>query len=780
DVPRDTGVDVPRDTGVDVPRDTGVDVPRDTGVDTGPTCPAGLTYCGSDCVDLTSSESNCGACANACAGGTNGVPACTARVCGLQCFAGYDDCDGNRANGCETVLLSTAAHCGACGRACTAPTGGDASCMMGSCRMSCPAGRTLCGSACVDTRADASHCGVCGSACAAGRSCVNGACTVPETPFRVVALPVAECRLNEHSALSGSSQGGLAYTREQLIHAGSTGTAVFDPNLLRGTLGPTRYPALIGTTTGQAYTLAAGSAPLGATGGVADGIIAVNPDGALSPTRVALSTPITITTGTGFFSGYNRVMVHAGGRVWDIDVTTGQVSNRGAVTLPPHPTCGGLGFWGVAENYVGQHYLVFIQNRTTIARVRVSDGQVTPLATFTDLGSSCAFTVGQGQWFIATDGPSDFAPAANVGASHVVGCTANTDQPIVVGGASLAAGGGFSCALRPNGGVACWGVNADGQVGDNNAASPRLAPSAVVAMPTAVSVVAGARHACALQSAGRVYCWGDNASGQLGSNTVTGRRFAALVGGLSDAVEIAAGDAHTCARRSNGAVMCWGANAQGQIGDGSTINRLAPVAVADVTDAIGITAGAAHTCVLRRNLTALCWGANAQGQIGDGSAINRPGATPVTGLFELRSLAAGGEFTCARGGENALCWGANASGQLGDGSRTGRLVPREIDLPASGQIAAGGSHACAVTRTRTAGCWGNGASGRLGNGDTLDRVNPTDVRGLANVTEITLGEDHTCARVEGGAVLCWGANLTGQLGDGTSASRLTPVAVTGL
>ncbi len=42
----------------------------------------------------------------------------------------------------------------------------------------CPAGRSLCGDACVDTQTDEANCGRCDAACAVGESCVAGACLV--------------------------------------------------------------------------------------------------------------------------------------------------------------------------------------------------------------------------------------------------------------------------------------------------------------------------------------------------------------------------------------------------------------------------------------------------------------------------------------------------------------------------------------------------------------------------------------------------------------------------
>jgi len=52
------------------------------------------------------------------------------------CPAGYADCDGNPANGCETSL-STTTNCGACGHACAAVDKANAACLGGRCFYAC-------------------------------------------------------------------------------------------------------------------------------------------------------------------------------------------------------------------------------------------------------------------------------------------------------------------------------------------------------------------------------------------------------------------------------------------------------------------------------------------------------------------------------------------------------------------------------------------------------------------------------------------------------------------
>jgi hypothetical protein len=70
------------------------------------------------------------------------------------------------------------------------------------------------------------------------------------------------------------------------------------------------------------------------------------------------------------------------------------------------------------------------------------------------------------------------------------------------------------------GAVQCFGSNAAGQLGRGNAVSLDAAPASVQGLSSgAVTVSAGASHACAITPAGDVMCWGLNDFGQLGDNT---------------------------------------------------------------------------------------------------------------------------------------------------------------------------------------------------------------------------------------------------------------------
>src|SRR5262245_45314555 len=74
---------------------------------------------------------------------------------------------------------------------------------------------------------------------------------------------------------------------------------------------------------------------------------------------------------------------------------------------------------------------------------------------------------------------------------------------------TVAAGDQFSCAVRANATVWCWGDNRYGQMGDATG-KPRATPVQIAGLADIVAVAAGSVHACALDGAGAVWCWGNN------------------------------------------------------------------------------------------------------------------------------------------------------------------------------------------------------------------------------------------------------------------------------
>ena len=358
---------------------------------------------------------------------------------------------------------------------------------------------------------------------------------------------------------------------------------------------------------------------------------------------------------------------------------------------------------------------------------------------------------------------------------------------------TLAGGGGHTCSVI-QWGVKCWGQNGSGQVGMSTTTTLVTTPVSVAGLPASMaSVVTGAGHSCAVGdvgSGGTLWCWGENAFGQLGNGTNDGGPTPLPVSGLVGAgvASVGAGQFHTCAHVGAGA-KCWGGGADGKLGRGSTASSNVPVDVSGLaSDVRGVTVGANHSCALTYSDTVKCWGRNADGELGNGGSTASWVPVDVVGLPSGIAMVASGYFhTCAlQAAGTVYCWGYNGYGALGDGTTTSSRVPKQVTGlgAAAYAIAAGEYHTCALVSdgTPTGGvkCWGMNLDGQLGDGTTSQyRLTPVSVVALPAVTpmHLTAGARHTCMRDLSGAVYCWGSNLFGQLGNGGANSFPSPVGV---
>jgi hypothetical protein len=196
----------------------------------------------------------------------------------------------------------------------------------------------------------------------------------------------------------------------------------------------------------------------------------------------------------------------------------------------------------------------------------------------------------------------------------------------------LSAGQSHSCVLSAVGDVFCWGSNLQKQLGVADATPLSADRAALVPLPVSqyAYLASGARHSCAVSSAGALHCWGSGELGRLGygndtpvAGTVDSSGARALsslpavpFGAGKKVSAVACGSAHTCALLHDGGVRCFGLNSTGRLGFptngrvGSTPSTT-PDKFSDVDlplPAIAVSAGDEHTCALLSNLRVYCWG----------------------------------------------------------------------------------------------------------------------------------------------------------------------------
>jgi hypothetical protein len=179
--------------GVDASSDGSAGAAGETGTPDAPdapSCPTGKADCDGNAAngcetDITTTVAHCGKCGNACASGFNGEAVCDKGVCSLKCATDFLDCDKDAANGCETASISDPMNCGACKNSCTAPPHASPLCKTKVCSFECDAKFADCdkqeGNGCeADLDHAAETCGSCTNACTAPdnatAACTAGVC----------------------------------------------------------------------------------------------------------------------------------------------------------------------------------------------------------------------------------------------------------------------------------------------------------------------------------------------------------------------------------------------------------------------------------------------------------------------------------------------------------------------------------------------------------------------------------------------------------------------------
>jgi alpha-tubulin suppressor-like RCC1 family protein len=349
---------------------------------------------------------------------------------------------------------------------------------------------------------------------------------------------------------------------------------------------------------------------------------------------------------------------------------------------------------------------------------------------------------------------------------------------------SVTCGYFHTAAVKTDGTLWTWGRNSYGVLGDNTF-THRSSPVQTVAFGTNWgSVACGSAHSAGVKTDGTLWTWGLNTNGQLGDNTITSKSSPVQVIGFANTWSIVAcGRFATAATKKDGTLWTWGGNTNGALGDNTTTHRSSPVQVigfATNWSSISLFSYGQHMAAIKTDGTLWTWGLNSPyGQLGDNTTGNRSSPVQTIAFGTNWSKVASGynTITALKSDGTFWLWGRNTNGQLGDNTTTNRSSPVQTVL-----IDTSWSSIGQKVSTKTDGTlwgWGLNNSGQLGNNTAVTTVayplQPLAYSFATNWSNIACGTSNTVATKTDGTLWTWGISTNGSLGNNLVVNYSVPI-----
>lgn len=289
---------------------------------------------------------------------------------------------------------------------------------------------------------------------------------------------------------------------------------------------------------------------------------------------------------------------------------------------------------------------------------------------------------------------SQTSGATGNGVSGALAADLKSPQLIGTGWADVANGPDYTCGVKTDGSLWCWGLRAAIQ-GDRG-----VGESEFINVPTRIGTASdwksgtltmGNNNTCLLKTNNSLWCFGFNANGETaGSPGVGAVNNPTRVGTGTDWRQVSVGGVSGCGVKTDGTLWCWGRNEFGTMGTGpvdpDTINYN-PVRVGVATDWVDVDHSfVEHTCGSRANGDYYCWGTNSHNQI-LGYPLNAVVETPalmdldgLTNSLGQQSVSVGGNVgfrnNCLITNQKKMyCYGDNFFAVIGNGtSQTPNVV----------------------------------------------------------------------------------------------------------
>lgn len=233
---------------------------------------------------------------------------------------------------------------------------------------------------------------------------------------------------------------------------------------------------------------------------------------------------------------------------------------------------------------------------------------------------------------------------------------------------SVSDGWSHTIALKADGTLWAWGLNENGQLGDNTTVN-KITPTQIGTATNWQTIATGPNHSLAIKSDGTLWFWGSRSTlyGTTSQNNIPTQ-----IGTDTNWLKLATNQWHIAAIKTDGTLWTWGENSSGQLGDGTTTSRTTPIQVGTATDWRDVSVGNRYTVATKNNLSFWSWGSNDSGQLGNGTSGNTSNVlipTRVGTSSDSNEISAGDYHVMVKNGDGFIrVTGNNLRGQLGDGT----------------------------------------------------------------------------------------------------------------
>jgi alpha-tubulin suppressor-like RCC1 family protein len=318
--------------------------------------------------------------------------------------------------------------------------------------------------------------------------------------------------------------------------------------------------------------------------------------------------------------------------------------------------------------------------------------------------------------------------------------------------------GNHLCAVYSDGKLLCWGGNDSGElgVGDKSYRAGTVEPYPAEQF---MDVAATLGSTCAITTGKKMFCWGANWKGQLGTGDTTSRLTPTAVDATENYVQVASRYSQSvCALTEGGKIKCWGENTSGQVGIGNTTNQSLPMPVDAANTYSSVIAMGTGACGITTAGVLKCWGGNAFGQLISGSTANQTSPVIIDSGTTYSSIAENGSLCGITTAGVLKCWGHNDSYQIpGAAGTTVTSRATVVDVGTTyKRVAVEWAYTCGITSTDDLKCWGGEIPGIFNLAQLNIKTTPTLIPENIKFKELYSTNTGLCGISLAGDFICMG------------------------